>query len=1148
MELGGDDTEFFSAKPGKPGKPARGVRRSVADTAVAPFKALGQNLGITVKVFDNAQQALGPNANVPAGTKGAYWPKSRIVGVFADAADSVQDIATTLRHEIFGHFGLNTFTPDQKRAFLDRIAQGKDADLKAAFDEVARDQPDLVGDDRMMAEEVFARAAEFVDDKFWNRVWDRVAVAFRQLLRRLKVAPSALNPRELRVEARKIAAGIREGQRQQQNFPASDAAQFRNASFDAFTDKINESELGATTWGKFKDFVNDMKTMPNTLMYLSEWLPDRKSLKSLYAAEKAMQASQGKIANQVSAEVDNIRALANQDRKQLFRVMTDATLSRAHPDADFDDKINAHLEESDRQAHAALQARYNALSPEAKKAYKATRDMFQNMTAQRIAALNKLADNMLDPEQRDDFQREIDLITRMSPGPYFPLTRFGDYVASWRSDEYVEAEKAKNTKLLQQLKADENHYRVSFEPSMEQAKALSRKWGAEGGTAEAKERIDFEGGVNIAMKPLLDRMAQAVELSLGGNAVAQEAVNALRQTFIAALPDTSILHSALKRQNVAGVKPDQMLMAIAKHGSSQAFHLSRLEHMPTIQDGLKTLRQEDNKAVNAGDDVSIYAMVSKGLTGALTPDPTSLASTLSRLATYPLYAGRLALNPSFWLTNLMAPLVITAPYIGGRYGNTAAVAALRDAGADAIKILTPKKGQRGFKDLTRFSFLDNIDRATLPADEVTMLKKLMDEGLIDENQIRELANIADGNIGAADDIKRVIGAIPHRVEGLNRISSALAAYRLEAKRNGHEAGMAYAEEVVTKTQINYTVAGTPFILRRTGALGGPVGKLFSQFMRYQIGMGLLMAHTAREAFNPREGTPQAQIDEARRKLTGLVTAHALVTGTNGFFGASAMLAVAQWISDAFHDDDDEPDLENELKKLTDYTFGKKGSMVLRKGLPALMGIDLSQRVGMGDLLNIRRNNPLKGDGREMRAGVVDAIPALSNTIDWIDWAKGGFDPKKMPVSLVSNIAKSMNMSERGMVNTHGVTKIGPEEFTFADTISQALGFAPLKSNEAYKAQSVVRETEMAIQSRRQELMDQWNEAMSSGDADALAEARKEIVKFNERHSGKQDMVIGTKTLTKSRKQRMSRQGRMTDQGVYIPKRGEWRQRLLEETQ
>ena len=72
--------------------------------------------------------------------------------------------------------------------------------------------------------------------------------------------------------------------------------------------------------------------------------------------------------------------------------------------------------------------------------------------------------------------------------------------------------------------------------------------------------------------------------------------------------------------------------------------------------------------------------------------------------------------------------------------------------------------------------------------------------------------------------------------------------------------------------------------------------------------------------------------------------------------------------------------------------------------------------------------------------------------------------------------------------------------------------------------------------------------MSSGDAEKLAEARKEIVKFNERHSGKQDMVISTKTLTKSRKQRMSRQGRMTDQGVYIPKRGEWRQRLLEETQ
>ncbi len=74
---------------------------------------------------------------------------------------SVRDLLMTLRHEVLGHYGANTFAPAEKRAFLDGITAAREepsmagmwADIDRRYAGSSKDT---------LAEEVFALACEWV--------------------------------------------------------------------------------------------------------------------------------------------------------------------------------------------------------------------------------------------------------------------------------------------------------------------------------------------------------------------------------------------------------------------------------------------------------------------------------------------------------------------------------------------------------------------------------------------------------------------------------------------------------------------------------------------------------------------------------------------------------------------------------------------------------------------------------------------------------------------------------------------------------------------------------------------------------------------------------------------------------------------------
>lgn len=186
------------------------------------------NIPVTPYIRERQEDIYGQAAsreNFGFSILGAYHAQRGIFTIAASNLHSEEDARRTIRHELLGHYGLNTFKPAEKRALLDRILETRqEPSLKQIWDRVNADYP-TVGD-LFKAEEVFAYVAE-EERSFFHQGWDKVRATLQKMLRGAGLSSRPLTLAELREEARLIAKGIQEGKRPQQTFPQSDQTQFR---------------------------------------------------------------------------------------------------------------------------------------------------------------------------------------------------------------------------------------------------------------------------------------------------------------------------------------------------------------------------------------------------------------------------------------------------------------------------------------------------------------------------------------------------------------------------------------------------------------------------------------------------------------------------------------------------------------------------------------------------------------------------------------------------------------------------------------------------------------------------------------------------------------------------------------------------------
>lgn len=200
--------------------------QAVVDRFLADYNG---NIPLRNLVRANQEDIYGPQASrekIGIRIDGAYHPGSGLITIVASNMGDEGAIVRTLRHELLGHFGLNTFDPEEKRALLSRVLETRNestlSHIWAYVDKNYADKSDL-----FRAEEVFAFVAE--DERtFLGRAWDRTRAALQQVLKATGlIDDKSLSIHELRVEALAIAKGIKSGERHQQTFPKDDQSQFR---------------------------------------------------------------------------------------------------------------------------------------------------------------------------------------------------------------------------------------------------------------------------------------------------------------------------------------------------------------------------------------------------------------------------------------------------------------------------------------------------------------------------------------------------------------------------------------------------------------------------------------------------------------------------------------------------------------------------------------------------------------------------------------------------------------------------------------------------------------------------------------------------------------------------------------------------------
>jgi hypothetical protein len=188
-------------------------------------------LNLAYQFRDTAQELYGPRASgLPQDARGGYVCRDTTVAgrvypgrvdVILQRAKDGNDLRDTLRHEVLGHYGSNTFSPTDKRALLDGItAASNEPTLKPLWDVVNANYAGRSASVR--AEEVFALRCETIhpgQHKAIDQVQQRGQQSFTETcINRVRPMSRA----DLDNIAFMVAQGIHDRSRVQQTFPVGE--------------------------------------------------------------------------------------------------------------------------------------------------------------------------------------------------------------------------------------------------------------------------------------------------------------------------------------------------------------------------------------------------------------------------------------------------------------------------------------------------------------------------------------------------------------------------------------------------------------------------------------------------------------------------------------------------------------------------------------------------------------------------------------------------------------------------------------------------------------------------------------------------------------------------------------------------------------
>lgn len=572
------------------------------------------------------------------------------------------------------------------------------------------------------------------------------------------------------------------------------------------------------------------------------------------------------------------------------------------------------------------------------------------------------------------------------------------------------------------------------------------------------------------------------------------------------------MYRLVNTAHIHGEEAD-MRRVFAQSALSQAHYISRLKHANNLSAAMVAVKKE------ARGDNETMKMVQNELVkrNALAMD-NEQNPVIDRILQGS-YFAHLGMSPAFILTNMTQVPMITAPWLGARHGFGVSGRALAAAYGDVVKMMKSTYGKDGV--------LAELDwKAHLNADESKLFQTLLDRNLLDITIEHDLGAVAQMQNSKIDKYIKLANSPVRITELANRAVTGLAAYRL-AIANGKSTAEAteHAAKAISETQLNYSGLNAPRHMR--SVLGSKaIAKLMFQFRKYQQGMIYLVVKNFYDAM---KGASPEERSIAKKTLLGLFGTTGLMAGSLGlpFFGS--LTALATLIGSGFDDDDEPFDAEVELRNWLTDMFGKDAALVLAKGLPTLVNIDLSKRVGLGDLgspLPFMRQGKTGSEqaGNFLAAAAGPAVGTIATMYDGlIELGKGEYAKaaeKIIPIKLAQNMVRTGRYAADGLTNKNGEVVIADEKFSAWDLTMRGLGIQPTKEAEYYAANQAVEGRKQAVTDTRSKLLREYAQAKIKGEP--VSEIDAKIAEFNQRHNVKGVRIdVGSKLKAVQTRKRMA---------------------------
>jgi hypothetical protein len=464
----------------------------------------------------------------------------------------------------------------------------------------------------------------------------------------------------------------------------------------------------------------------------------------------------------------------------------------------------------------------------------------------------------------------------------------------------------------------------------------------------------------------------------------------------------------------------------------------------------------------------------------------------------------LTFSPSFYLQQSLQTYTFSLPWMAARFGYFKSNKALMKSYGEIIKLLNKTK------------IADNIDLKNLPESitpqERAMLDHLVSTGIIDVGVETTLHGFRSetGPLSAYAKTTNTLRSGINKIEVLNRATTALATFRLamEHTKGDAAAAQAHAYDAVRVTHGSYDGFNTPRLFN-----SGPVARSVTQFRRFQIIQLTMLAKQMHSAF--KGATPEERA-VGRKELMFLMGHTMALGGAKGLPYWAVGSAAYTIINSIFGNDEDQPkDFEAWLRE--------HGGLLLTKGIPAAMGVDVSGKLGMGNVLSVApftETDLSSATGYEKTAmGFAGPFAGglMPNMADGVglmaqgDYYKG---LEKFMPNVVANSMKGYRFVTDGVTNKTGDLLMSPEDVKWTDGLMQSVGLPTTNLTErSYRAEEMYK-TNQFFQNTQKNLAHKYEQSFKNGDADGMQEARQEFLQLQNARAAHGFTRLPLTTLTK----------------------------------